>query len=678
VAGVTLGAILSGTLGGGTADAAPIMPGLPAIHGGVSNPSKAQGSSVAPLSSGWIVTFDTSFFNLSTPPNPTIGSGPTGSGGTTGLNVLRASMTGSKGTYNVQVAIPVGQTIQTNRLYTSNADSASVVASWPGGGCASQGLGSIDQFTVNQLTRNGGGATTAYAVQFACYSTVAFVQGAFANNVVPTTPHQGYYTYGSDGTISGFGNDSYLTCLGTLAATVLNAPIVGMATTPDGGGYWMVASDGGVFGYGDAGFYGSMGAKPLNQPITGMATTSDGKGYWMVATDGGIFAFGDAGFHGSMGGTPLNQSIVGMTPSPGGGYRMVAADGGIFAFGGAPFYGSMGGLPLNQPIVGMTDTPDGGGYWMVATDGGIFSFGDAAFWGSTGAIPLNNPVVGMNATADGKGYWLVRGDGGSSPSEMPPSSEAWAVSDTATWSASPPEPRSPTSDRTASWIGEDRGSDSTRPLGIGRSFAGGEVVVVGNVLLAKHPRQSFTHPVSPAVLDDPQRLLAVLGPHGHVGHELGGGRPRAPPSAHATEPQALGHEDLALGPAHLALLDVDARDIAQGEPMGEPQLPEPDSAVPDPQMDSVAAERPMATPVVAAHGEADVNGVAIGVRRPTVVHRHCLARLRAPYGCSFPSAAPVDMAIGSGGAVPVRTRWPRSACSTRCRLRNRRIRRPRS
>src|SRR5665213_583751 len=69
--------------------------------------------SVAPLSSGWIVTFDTSFFNLSTPPNPTIGSGPTGSGGTTGLNVLRASMTGSKGTYNVQVAIPVGQTIQT-------------------------------------------------------------------------------------------------------------------------------------------------------------------------------------------------------------------------------------------------------------------------------------------------------------------------------------------------------------------------------------------------------------------------------------------------------------------------------------------------------------------------------------------------------------------------------------
>ena len=42
-------------------------------------------------------------------------------------------------------------------------------------------------------------------------------------------------------------------------AQPLNAPIVGMATTPDGGGYWLVASDGGVFTFGDAGFYGSTG-----------------------------------------------------------------------------------------------------------------------------------------------------------------------------------------------------------------------------------------------------------------------------------------------------------------------------------------------------------------------------------------------------------------------------------
>jgi hypothetical protein len=48
-----------------------------------------------------------------------------------------------------------------------------------------------------------------------------------------------------------------------------------------------------------AGFYGSMGGQTLNKPIVGIATTPDGKGYWEVASDGGIFAFGDAGFYGS-------------------------------------------------------------------------------------------------------------------------------------------------------------------------------------------------------------------------------------------------------------------------------------------------------------------------------------------------------------------------------------------
>ena len=107
--------------------------------------------------------------------------------------------------------------------------------------------------------------------------------------------------------------------------THLNQPIVGMASTPDGQGYWLVATDGGIFAFGDARFYGSTGAIHLNQPIVGMASTPDGSGYWLVATDGGIFAFGDARFYGSTGGTHLNQPIVGMgttganSAPPGGG-----------------------------------------------------------------------------------------------------------------------------------------------------------------------------------------------------------------------------------------------------------------------------------------------------------------------------------------------------------------------
>jgi predicted lipoprotein with Yx(FWY)xxD motif/ribosomal protein L24E len=121
----------------------------------------------------------------------------------------------------------------------------------------------------------------------------------------------------------------------------------------------------------------------LNKPIVGMAATSDGKGYWEVASDGGVFTFGDAKFDGSLGGTHLNAPIVGMAATPdGGGYWLVASDGGVFTFGDAAFFGSTGGMVLNKPVVGMAATSDGKGYWEVASDGGIFTFGDAAFFGA--------------------------------------------------------------------------------------------------------------------------------------------------------------------------------------------------------------------------------------------------------------------------------------------------------
>ena len=78
----------------------------------------------------------------------------------------------------------------------------------------------------------------------------------------------------------------------------------------------MVASDGGVFSFGDAQLYGSTGAIRMNKPIVGMAATGDGDGYWFVASDGGIFSFGDAQFSGSRTGQPLAGPVVTMmTPA---------------------------------------------------------------------------------------------------------------------------------------------------------------------------------------------------------------------------------------------------------------------------------------------------------------------------------------------------------------------------
>ena len=85
-----------------------------------------------------------------------------------------------------------------------------------------------------------------------------------------------------------------------------------MAATADGGGYWLVASDGGVFSFGDARYGGSMGDRSLNKPVVGMAATPDGGGYWLVASDGGIFSFGDAPFYGPTSSPRLNAPVVGM------------------------------------------------------------------------------------------------------------------------------------------------------------------------------------------------------------------------------------------------------------------------------------------------------------------------------------------------------------------------------
>jgi hypothetical protein len=251
---------------------------------------------------------------------------------------------------------------------------------------------------------------------------------------------------------------------GSLGDVRLNKPIVGMAVTPDGRGYWLVASDGGVFNFGDAGFYGSLGNIRLNKPIVGMAATPDGKGYMLVASDGGIFPFGDAPFGGSLAaedltapavavtlgrdnesylitqsdgtvtaigagassgggassygdrGVPAGTKIVGLTPTADGiGYWLIGADGGVYPEGDATAYGSLAGTHLNKPIVAAATIVDGFGLWLASSDGGIFQRGYAGYYGGLGNVRLNEPIVGMAASPDGHSYWLVASDGGVFP-----------------------------------------------------------------------------------------------------------------------------------------------------------------------------------------------------------------------------------------------------------------------
>jgi hypothetical protein len=303
-------------------------------------------------------------------------------------------------------------------LWVSNADASSGTP-----------VNSVVEFSPSQLAASG---SPAPVTTLAGSNTgLSDPSGLAFPPATQRSSQSGYWAFATDGGVFSFGNHPFYGSVpGQLKpGQVLNRPIVGGAATPvsspttGGKGYWEVASDGGIFSFGDAQFYGSTGAIALNKPIVGMAASPDGKGYWLVASDGGIFAFGDAAFFGSVPGQlkpgqTLNQPIVGIAPTPdGNGYWAVAADGGIFAFGDATFDGSVPGQlkpgqVLNKPIVGITATNDGKGYWIVASDGGIFSFGDAQFYGSTGAIALNKPIVGIATSGDGLGYWLVASDGG--------------------------------------------------------------------------------------------------------------------------------------------------------------------------------------------------------------------------------------------------------------------------
>ena len=83
--------------------------------------------------------------------------------------------------------------------------------------------------------------------------------------------------------------------------------------------------------------------------------TADNRGYWLVASDGGVFTFGDAHFRGSAGGLALNRPVIGMVRY-GNGYLMVGSDGGIFDFSNRPFAGSLGSDPPVVPIVGVAAT----------------------------------------------------------------------------------------------------------------------------------------------------------------------------------------------------------------------------------------------------------------------------------------------------------------------------------
>ena len=189
-------------------------------------------------------------------------------------------------------------------------------------------------------------------------------------------------------------------------------------------GYWLVASDGGIFSFGNAGFYGSipgLGIAPagsglpysLNAPIVGMVPSADGGGYFMVGADGGVFTFGDAKFEGScpaLGGCAGGAAVAVMPDATGNGYWVVTAGGDVYPFGDAAPYGEPG--LLGEPVAAAVRSADGNGYYILYANGAVYAYGDAVNYGTAyGEIGGFNPATTVFTTSDSGGYWIVSANG---------------------------------------------------------------------------------------------------------------------------------------------------------------------------------------------------------------------------------------------------------------------------
>jgi sugar lactone lactonase YvrE len=277
---------------------------------------------------------------------------------------------------------------------------------------------------VSSVTPTSGGGGTTVTISGAGFNSGSSV--SFGNNAATSvTDISAYQLQAVAPPGSGTVNVSVSTFAGTTAAGQFTYPATPTPPTPPStpattNGYWLVGSDGGIFSFGAAQFYGSTGSLHLQRPVVGIVPTADHGGYWLNASDGGVFSYGDTQFYGSIPGLglhpagsgqahSLNAPIVGMVPSiDDNGYFMVASDGGVFAFGDAHFAGSCPGIGgCSGAAVAVMPDASGNGYWLVTATGNVYTFGDAAYFGAPG----HGTVTSAVATPDGKGYWILLSNG---------------------------------------------------------------------------------------------------------------------------------------------------------------------------------------------------------------------------------------------------------------------------
>jgi len=241
------------------------------------------------------------------------------------------------------------------------------------------GLGGYGSF--NKLAaRYYGGANQNNVLQYPTYK---------ATDIEVAKPtRNGYHILGSKGHVYAYGGAKYKG--GATSWICPSCTATDMATHPTGDFYWILGSDGGVFGLPQttAPYYGNP-RDVINGPAMGIAATPDGGGYWVVSDKGNVYAFGNAPFHG--GGIPSwNWPARGIEGTQDGqGYWVIGNDGTVYEFNAPPAY-----MSGNAPARKLSRDPHGGGLVSVSSPGYTKTSGFTDYgWGTTSA-----PYVAAAAT----------------------------------------------------------------------------------------------------------------------------------------------------------------------------------------------------------------------------------------------------------------------------------------
>jgi hypothetical protein len=162
--------------------------------------------------------------------------------------------------------------------------------------------------------------------------------------------------------------------------------IVGVASDPATGGYWMTDNQGDVYAVG-APYYGGLNGVQTPAPIVGI--TAFKSGYLLVDGKGDVYNFHAPGY----GGVTSAAPVVGIAGTATG-YLIAAADGAVYGVHTRAY----GPATLPAPVTGIA--ADGHGYLLVDAAGDVASV-HTAYHGSLRGTEIPEPIVAITPTATG-------------------------------------------------------------------------------------------------------------------------------------------------------------------------------------------------------------------------------------------------------------------------------------